>query len=173
MFFGTNREKVLEPFITEPLREFQLRELSRKTKLGLPTIKKHIKYLEKEGFIKKEKGKTYNYHEACRDSREFKIIKIAYTLFNIKKSIDSIVEETRPNTITLFGSAAKGEDTEKGDIDLFVQSKRRSFDFSKTEKKLNRKISILFEPNLNKLSTELLNNLANGITLYGVLEVKK
>lgn len=171
MFFGTNIEKVLELFVKEPMRGFQLREISRLTKLGLPAVKKYVSELEKKHFVRKMKGRTYDYYEADRESKGFKVLKIACTLMQIRPAVDDIVSKTMPNAVVLFGSASRGEDTEKSDIDLFVQAKRKDFDFSRIEKTLNRRISMTFEPDLKKVSPELLNNLANGITIYGFLEV--
>ena len=135
---GSNREKIIEAFTKEPLKRFQLRELSRKTRLGLPTVKKHVVYLNKKNILRKEKEGMYHHYEANVGNKEFKIIKTAHTLINIGKAVEEIVDKVRPNTIVLFGSAAKGEDTEKSDIDVFVQARRRSFEFSSIERKLNR-----------------------------------
>jgi predicted nucleotidyltransferase len=171
MLFGTNMESVLEPFLKEPLRGFQLRELSRKTKIGLPSVKNHVSALERRRFMVRKKGRQYDYYEANRESAELRIIKVAYTLTEIRPAVEVIAGALRPNAVVLFGSAAKGEDTEKSDIDLFIQARRKDFDFSRIERKMNRRISLTFEPDLGKLSHELLNNLANGITVYGFLEV--
>ena len=72
----------------------------------------------------------------------------------------------------MFGSFAKGEYGNKSDIDLFVQSKEATINIEKFEKKLRHHIHILFEADTNKLSAELLNNIANGIKLRGFLKVK-
>ncbi len=142
------------------------------TKLGLPTVKKHVIYLNKKNILKKEKEGQYHHYEADMENERFKIIKTAHTLINIRKAIDEIVDRIRPNTIVLFGSAAKGEDTEKSDIDIFIQAQKKSFEFDRIEKRLNRKINLIFEPEIKKINKEFLNNLANGITLYGSLKVK-
>lgn len=172
MITGGNTEKVLMVFIKEPARGFQYREITRLTKLGSSTVKRSLCLLEKNKFIKRVKGKVYDYYESNRDNRAFKILKICYTLTEIGKIIDTIIEKTRPNCVVLFGSASKGEDTEKSDIDIFVQAGRKELDFSKNERKLKRRINLIFEPKIEKINKELLNNLANGITIYGFLEVK-
>ncbi len=165
LLFETNTEKVLEIFVKKPTEEFKYRELTKITKLGSSTIKRALSILIKRNLIKKIKTKNHPYYQANRESKEFKTIKIFYTLNEINKEIDKIIEKTRPTCIVLFGSASKGEDTENSDIDLFIQSQKK-------EISLDRKINILFEPDIKKINKELLNNLANGITLYGFLEVK-
>ena len=172
MIFETNIEKIVELFLRESLKEFHLREIERKTKIGLPSVKKYIEFLLKKGLIRKEKQGMYFCYGANRESREFKLLKRFYVLVNLDFVVKKISSELRPNVIILFGSASKGEDTEKGDIDIFVQSKRKVFDFRKIEKKLNRKINILFEPNILKIKNGLFNNILNGIVLEGFLEVK-
>ena len=71
----------------------------------------------------------------------------------------------------LFGSASRGEDTEESDIDLFIQAKQSKIDLSKFGKTLNRKINLLFESDFKTVSPELINNLANGVVLYGYFKV--
>ena len=171
MFFDTNIEKVLEIFIKSPTKGVQVRDVIRQTQLGNPTVLRALNKLEFQGILIKKEGRIYPYYEAKLDSSLFKRIKLAYTLLTLDTLIDMISKKTRPNCIILFGSAAKGEDTEKSDIDLFVQAKMQQFDAAETEKQLGRKINILFEPEIKTISTELKNNLANGIVLYGYLEV--
>ena len=136
MITENNTEKILKLFIKKPTKEFQYRELTRITKLGSSTIKRSLNILKKKQLIKKEKGNIYDFYIANRENRFFKAIKIFYTLININKIINEIVEKTRPNCIVLFGSAAKGEDFEKSDIDVFIQAKRKEFSFRNVEKKL-------------------------------------
>src|SRR3989344_2560449 len=61
----------------------------------------------------------------------------------------------------------------KNDFDIFVEAKESKLNLAKYEKKLNRKINILFEPNLNNLSKELKNNIINGIVLYGFIRISQ
>jgi len=172
MFLDTNIEKILEVFMKKPTQGLQVREIIRLTNLGNPTVTRALAKLRAKKLVKKIKGRIYPYHEANLNNYSFKKLKLTYNLLSLEILVKKIVVKARPNCIILFGSAAKGEDTEKSDIDLFVQSKRQEFDISKTEKRLNRKVNILFEPEIKKLSKELCNNLANGIVVYGFFEVK-
>ena len=85
--------------------------------------------------------------------------------------IEYIQKESLPSSIILFGSGAKATFTEKSDIDIFVEAKESKLNVAKYEKKLNRKINLLFEPNLNNLSRELRNNIINGIVIYGFMRI--
>lgn len=71
----------------------------------------------------------------------------------------------------LFGSYLRGEDIEDSDIDIFVEAKKQNINLSIFEKKLKRKIQILFNEKFNTYSKELKNNITNGIILKGYLEV--
>ena len=156
-----------------PTEGLQVRDILRLTRLGNPTVMRALAKLKAKRLVKKTKGRIYPYYEANMDIYLFKKLKLAYSLLGLEGLGKEIVIKTRPNCIVLFGSAAKGEDTEKSDIDLFVQSGRQEFDTSKTKKQLNRKINILFETEIRKLSKELRNNLANGIVVYGFFEAVK
>jgi len=173
MILNTNNEKILEFFLKEPLKGFQVRELIRLTKLGNPTVVRGIKKLLDLKLIHKRKGRVYPYYEANCDSSLFKKLKLFYSLVSLEKLIQEVIRKTKPNCIVLFGSCAKGEDTEKSDLDLFVQAEREKIETKKIEKRLNRKINFLFEPTIKNLNKELMNNLSNGIVVYGFLEAVK
>ena len=174
MLFGTNDGKILEIFMKKPTEGFQVRDIIRLTRLGNPTVARGLERPREKGLIKKSKGRIFPYYEARLGSILFRGLKLAYNLAALDSLVRDIAGKARPNCIVLFGSGAKGEDTEKSDMDIFVQAKKRQdVDASKTEKRLNRKISMLFEPEVPKLSKELLNNLANGIVIFGFFEVVK
>ena len=135
MFLETNEEKILEMFMKKPTEGFQVRDIARLSKLGNPTVARILKKIKTMELVKKIKGKVYPYYEANLDSYLFKKLKLAYSLLSIEKLIKEIAAKTRPNCIVLFGSGAKGEDTEKSDIDLCVVNKegKKNIKFSKFE----------------------------------------
>jgi predicted nucleotidyltransferase len=71
----------------------------------------------------------------------------------------------------LYGSASRGEDIESSDIDLYVQTGDAEVDLTEYEDSLNRNIELHVEDELEKYPKELRNNIANGIVVYGYLEV--
>ncbi len=162
----------MELFVRKPTIGFQIREVIKLTKLGNPTVVRGLNLLTSKKLIRKREGRVYPFYEANLENDIFRKLKIFYNMICLDDTVKKIVEETRPNCIVLFGSGAKGEDTEQGDIDLFVQAERKSINLSKSEKMLNRKINLLFEPNLAKLNKELANTLANGIVIYGFMKLK-
>ena len=86
--------------------------------------------------------------------------------------IEHIQKETLPSSMILFGSGAKGTFTEESDIDIFVEAKETKLNLAKYEKKLGKKINILFEKSINELSKELRNNIINGCLLQGYIRIK-
>jgi len=167
----SNREKILSFFLESPTRQFQMREICRLSKISFPSVRAYLICLEKEGLVSRGSGNVFPYFIANRENKEFKILKINHWRIKIEES--GLLDELRriyPDCIALFGSCARGEDTEKSDLDIFVQSKQRDIPLEKFEKILKRKINVLFEPDLRKLPKELRNNLANGIILDGYLK---
>ena len=86
--------------------------------------------------------------------------------------IEFLKNKIMPNSIVLFGSFSRGEDLEESDIDLFIESEIKVIDLKKFEKKLKRKINLNFNSNINNLKKPFLNNLINGIVLYGGISLK-
>jgi predicted nucleotidyltransferase len=74
--------------------------------------------------------------------------------------------------VILFGSYAFGEDTVRSDIDIAVISpKERNIDTAAFEKMLQRKITINYYRSLAGIDKHLRNNILNGITLKGAVEL--
>lgn len=173
MLQNYSRYRVLKEFFDFPRKSFQMREISRKVKLSQVSVINHLKALQRENLIIKEKKNIYSAFRANRENDEFKILKMQNLIWRIHKCgiISLLDEKIKPNCIVLFGSASRGEDTETSDIDLFIQAKETELKLDKYEKSLNRKINVLFEPDIHDLSKELLNNIINGQVIYGYLKV--
>jgi len=171
--FKNNTYKILELFIEHPGKDFSIRGLARELKLSHATVLKYIADLLKLNLIKKKEETLYPTFYADTENLKYKSYKKNYLVFRITKSglVDFIQDQVLPSTIILFGSGAKATFTEKSDIDIFVEAKESKLNISKYEKKLGRKINLLFEPNVNNLSKELRNNIINGVVLYGFIRI--
>ncbi|MBI4738087.1 nucleotidyltransferase domain-containing protein [Candidatus Woesearchaeota archaeon] len=171
--FKNNTYKILELFIEFPTKDFSVRGIARQLKLSHATVLKYIADLEKLSFIKKKESTLYPTYFANTESQKYKFYKRNWLVFKIIESriIDYIQKEVLPSSIVLFGSGAKATFTEKSDIDIFVEANETKLDLVKYEKKLNRKINLLFEQNINTLSKELRNNIINGVVLYGYIKI--
>lgn len=172
MYQQFNRYKILQIFFDQPNKKFQLRELERLTNISLPSVKNHINSLLKQELIKTTNDGIYKGYKSSF-SKQYKILKRNDLLIRLEESglIKEIEDTFTPNCIVLYGSAVEGTDDERGDIDLFIQGKKKDFKLIKYEETLKRKISLLFEPNIKKIDNNLKNSLANGIVLSGFLKV--
>ncbi|MBI2109607.1 nucleotidyltransferase domain-containing protein [Candidatus Woesearchaeota archaeon] len=166
--------KVFCEFARNPSKSYQIRELSRIIKLAPTSIKIHLRKLEENNLIKKEKVGVYDAYKVNFNNEDFRFYKKISNLINLKESgiIKELEAKFTPDVILLFGSYAKGEDTENSDIDIFLLAKEKKLDLSKYEKQLNRRFQLFFSENINNLPRELQNNILNGIILSGFIRWK-
>ncbi len=170
---------ILWPFLKFPLRKFLIREVSRIIKTNHTTVRQYLEKYKEEGILLKMKGNPYSLYMANTSSKEYKNLKIYYNLELLRTSrlIEKLERLYDYSPIVLFGSFAKAEDDEKSDVDLCIVSDiQKTVDVSQLEKEIGRKISIhLFTHNAWKKAKQknphLINNIINGITLSGQLEV--
>ena len=177
--FTINQQKILDVLFTYPTTLFSAREIARITQLTHPTVLEALHILNTFGLalrVAKENiskiGATTLW-KAEQTTAKYKLYKKIENLKKIYFSnlIEKIAQEISPNAIILFSSYSRGEDTEKSDIDIFVLSKEHTINLKKYEKIFHRKINLTFENDIKKLNTQFLNNLINGVILYGYLEV--
>lgn len=170
-----NKKKIIELFFEFPLKNFYLREISRKTKIAITSVKKYVEELIRERLILKVDKGIYPTFKSNResDSGTFRFYKKLNTIEKLQVSglLDFLEDECGPKCIILFGSASRGEDVEGSDIDLFIQSSEKKSNLLRFEKKLGREINLFFESNFSKINKELKNNLLNGIVLRGYLGI--
>ncbi|MBI2971291.1 MAG: nucleotidyltransferase domain-containing protein [Candidatus Aenigmarchaeota archaeon] len=164
--------RVLRLFFDSPTKGFQLREISRLAKLGMPSVQIHVRRLEKAQLVNKEKTGVYPSYKASR-TEAFMMYKRIDMLLKLHESgcIEFLVQECSPDAVVLFGSASRGEDVESSDIDMLVIAQEKELPLKKYEAAMKRRINILFEPSVRKLPKELLNNVINGVVVYGYLRV--
>ncbi len=165
-----NEESFLEEVFAKPNYKFHIRELARLTKLNPNTIINIAKNLERQGIIKKINRKHI---VEISLNLEDKKTQWRRKLFNLKQVYNSgltdfLIEKYSPNSISLIGSYSRGEDIENSDIDIVIfSSKKLLLDLSAYEKKLRRKIHLIFPE--KSISDEFFNNLINGVVLYGAI----
>ena len=175
-------DKILENFIKESEREFYIRELAKITNKSPTTISKHLNRLKKENILISEKKYNHILFRANVEKPSFKDLKLFYNIKLLRESglIDHLVKEFNyPESIILFGSYRKAENTKKSDVDLLIITPiKKQLDLDKFENILKTKIQI-FSYSSKEIQDmmikkkELLNNLINGIVLYGFWELFK
>ncbi len=170
MLIESNTQKFMSVIFTYPTKGFTIREIGRKIKISPPTASYIAKKLEKMKLIRIEKERTQHKVFGNFENEDFKNLKKIYNIFSLLELTRFLVENFDPNTVVVFGSFSKGEDTEDSDIDIFVDSsKEKEVKLEKFRRKLERNIH-LHVKNIKKIPEELRSNIINGIILYGFLE---
>lgn len=169
------KNKLKEYFFQNPSLKLRVRQIEREVGIPLPSAIRYVKELEKENILKSSKIANIIVYSADRSSKNFLLEKKLFNLKQLYSSglIDFIVEEFSNPTMILFGSYSKGEDLEESDIDLYIETNsKKKIHFEKHEKKLQRKIQCFVYRNIEKVENKkLANNIVNGVTLNGFVEV--
>ncbi|MEK6908737.1 MAG: nucleotidyltransferase domain-containing protein [Nanoarchaeota archaeon] len=170
------KQAIKEYFFVNPASKLRVREIERTLKLSLPSVIRYCKELEQDGILTINKTGSVIFYTATRNETYF----LEKKLYNIKQLYDSgligylKVELSNP-VIVLFGSYAKGEDTENSDVDLYIETpSKKQINIEKFSKLLHRKIQLFQNKNLKEMTNpHLANNIINGITLNNHIEVFK
>jgi|SRR5208283_2888793 len=111
---------VLRYFLEHPSEETYAAQLGKKLKIARKSLFDALAVLQKSQLIElKMIGRTKQYF-LKRDDVRVRQLKILYTISNLLPMLNGLegVE------VYLYGSAARGEDTEKSDIDLLFIGQR-------------------------------------------------
>lgn len=173
MLGKNSRYKVLKVFLDSPTYEFGLREISRACGIAPPSVLAYLREFEKEDLIRKTMKKNKPIYKANRENVGFifyKKISILYELYHTG-IIEFLWEKLSPQTLILYGSFAKGEAIEESDIDIFIVGKESKINLDSYEKKLGKRVHLVYESDVKNIPKELKNNLINGIILKGYFKV--
>ncbi len=169
------RQTIKEYFFVNPTAQLRVREIERTLKLPLPSVIRYCKELEKESILTTIKTGNVNFYTVNRGNEKYLLEKKLHNIKNIYESglIEYLRQELSNPSIVLFGSFLRGEDTEEGDIDLYIETpSKKKVNVEKFEKILKRRIQIFQHKNLNEMSNvHLANNIINGFLLNGFMEV--
>lgn len=177
LLVDSKRWKIVEFFLLHPMEEVHLRALARRLHISPTWIAKTLPSLVQENLLLAVKNKERRVVtiKANREHSAFSALKLSYNVYSLLNSgvVQQLIENyQKPECIILFGSYRRGEDAETSDIDIAViTGKTARLDLRPFEKKLLRKIKIV-ELKKGKIEPEFMNTLANGIVLYGYLDVR-
>ena len=170
---------ILAPFFAYPNANFHIREIAKLTKISHTAVGKHIKQLEKEGYLMMAPTKPYRTYKSNTSSKKYLNLKLYYNLEKIRESglVENLEKSYEYPIIVLFGSYSKAMDDEGSDVDICIISNVKSqINLEEFKKKIGRDISIHFfdkkkwEESKRK-NPYLINNFCNGIVLSGQLEI--
>ncbi|MBU0535786.1 MAG: nucleotidyltransferase domain-containing protein [Nanoarchaeota archaeon] len=173
MLDNYNRYKLLKVFLDFPTEAFRLRELGKLSRISPPSVMNYLKEFEKERLITRSVKRDIPFYRAERDNERFilyKKISIIYELNNCGL-VEELWDSLSPEAMILYGSHAKGESIEDSDIDIFIIGKEKKINLIKFEDRLNKKVHLMFEPDIKDVPKELKNNIINGIILKGYIKV--
>lgn len=171
------KEKIKEHFFVNPSAKLRVRQIERELQLPLPSVIRYCKALEQEKILQKIETAGVTFYTSDRNSASYLLEKKLFNIKSIFESglIDYLAKEYSNPPVVVFGSYSKGEDIEGSDIDIYIEtSKKHSFNLDKFEKIVKRRIQVFNYKNINEISNiHLANNIVNGLTLNGFLEVFK
>ncbi len=182
LYEETAKNKILEILFRYPEKEFSLSELAREAGVAKANIGGILDEFQEAGLIDIEKLSKIWRIKANQTNWLYIRSKIVYNLNFIYKSglVEFLVDFFKnPKAVIVFGSFRKGEDLSNSDIDIAIESSETEDykiiglrELTEFEQIIRRKIQIhLF--NREKVDIGVFNNIANGILLWGFLEVKK
>ena len=178
----TSTSLVMAHFFKYPSLEFTLSEIAVTTGLSKATVSGIIKELKAVDFVVvKDLGVIYRI-KANVDSHIYRREKVIYNLHILVRNniTEFLVQKfSTPRCIVLFGSYRKGEDDRESDIDIAVEVpdgvKTGVYHYEELtafEKAVERKVSV-HAFNRKEIAGNLFASIANGMILYGFLEVSK
>ncbi|HLD19327.1 MAG TPA: nucleotidyltransferase domain-containing protein [Candidatus Nanoarchaeia archaeon] len=169
------KERIKEYFFLNPTIRLRVRQIERTLSLPLPSVIRYAKELEKERILKETIISEVKLYSADRSSKEYLLEKKCFNLKSLHRCglVDFLAKELHNPAIILFGSYAKGEDTEVSDIDIYIEASfEKKGAVEEFEKALKRKIQFFTYKNVHHIrNKELANNILNGIIINGHIEI--
>ncbi len=182
LYEETAKNKIMAVLFKYPEKEFSLSDLAKEASVAKANIGKILEEFREAGLIFIEKLSKIWRIKANQTNWIYIRGKIVYNLNFIYMSglVEFLIDYFKnPKSIVLFGSFRKGEDLSGSDIDIAIESDEAEEyqitglrELTEFEKIIGRKIQIhLFSR--EDVDIGVFNNIANGILLWGFLEVKK
>ena len=182
LYEETAKNKVAEVLFRYHEKEFSLSDLAKDAEVAKANIGNILEEFQEVGLINIEKLSKIWRIKANQSNWLYVRNKIVYNLDLIYRSgiVEFLIDYFKnPKAIVLFGSFRNGEDLSTSDVDIAIESDevkeyqiKELRELVEFENIIKRKIQIhLF--NREKVDINVFNNIANGIVLWGFLEVKK
>jgi predicted nucleotidyltransferase len=182
LYDKTAKSKVAGVLFKYPEKEFSLSDLAKEAGVAKANIGSILDDFQELGLISIEKLSKIWRIRANQTNQVYAKSKILHNLNFVYMGglVEFLVDHyNNPKSVVLFGSFRKGEDISSSDIDIAIESDEvkeykviNMRELSEFEKIICRKIQIhLF--NRKNVDPNVFSNIANGIVLWGFLEVNK
>ncbi len=161
MLIPLQRKKILKVFMSDPVKEIHLREVSRLSKVSLNNVNSTLCQFVKDSLFKRHKISNMSLFKPNLDSGdllklfEYMELERKKAFYDKNKSIARLLEKYTANIIDLskrqiqlvllFGSVARGEWVKGSDIDILAVSSNKDNDAINDLNKAKIDVSPLLE----------------------------
>lgn len=173
MILDDKRDAVLVDILRHPRTPSSIRNIARRTDTSPTWVSRTVDDLQQEGIVVVEEEPTTRKVRPADTDRVRRLRRVINLhLLHESGLVEALVDAFgHPDAIVLFGSFARGEDTEGSDVDVAVVTPgSATVDVGSFEDRLQRPIRIQ-EIDPRRMTTEFADTLANGIVLHGYIEV--
>lgn len=145
--------EILEKIYLSP--GIHLREIARRTKLGIPAVKNHIeKFLKEKIITKKKEGRNIKFFINFRNRKIIPYLsEVEMTrLERLPKNISNIIVDllsvllNKPIITIIFGSYAKGNYTKESDLDVLLVFNEIDKEVEEKAKLISSRYSLKIRP---------------------------
>jgi len=142
LFTSETRTRILKILLFNPDKEIHLRELSREIKITPIYVKKELQNLEQLNLVLSSKKGNLTLFKINRNSNIFSELKSIFlkTEF-LSEIIKKSIKKLKIDFSFIYGSFAKGVESEGSDIDLFVVGSLDEDELVKIVQRIEKKIS--------------------------------
>jgi len=168
--FTTATQKILDFLAGLSGEQFTEKEIAKATGVKKSAVNLALRELVSQKIIIKEKVGRTSLYNADGDNYVVKEIKVLRNILEISPLLEKLKPVSRK--IILFGSAAKGENTNESDIDLFILTNdpalvRKIISYSSLKNKIQLIVKTLKEMFLiNKKKPLFFQEIEKGRVLY-------
>jgi len=170
LLITTNTQKILDFLVEHPGHQLLAKEIQKAIRISKGGANLSLRALVKKKLVRcQKKGKVFLYSVDPVEPfiKQFKVLKNIEFLSPLVNKIRGLSER-----IILFGSSARGEDTSKSDIDLFILTNSSTETGGILKKyKLSRKIQLVMRTpvafaEMEKKEPVFFEEVSRGITLW-------
>jgi predicted nucleotidyltransferase len=176
---STNQQKVLSFLAKFSDKEYHEREIARKVGISYGSANRVLNDLAVQGLLMRRQVGKMLFYSFNQSDPIFKPFKIFISIALLRPLIDKL--RSVASEVVLYGSCARGEDTSKSDVDLFVVSEEKEeaqrliggnrflkgFDHLKIESVILSALELLKS---EKVDREFLSLVREGIVLWDKTE---
>jgi predicted nucleotidyltransferase len=122
-FISTNQQKVLSLLAKFSDQEYHEREIARKVGISYGSANRVLNDLAVQGLLMRRQVGKMLFYSFNQSDPIFKPFKTFISIALLRPLIDKL--RSVASEVVLYGSCARGEDTSRSDVDLFVVSEEK------------------------------------------------